>query len=293
LSGFDARLLIVQVKDTGAARLLTLIFPLAIKCHTFVVSTVKLPKIIGKIACLATFAALAAPLAFSQEASPLNPPPYQGVSVHIDGVYVTPVPGVPLTAIVELQSMQVLADGSTVLKKTINNIARDSQGRIYNERRQLVSPSFNGDPQILSAHIFDPETRLNLYLTPSTHIARQIIRAAPAPVAEPKSGSSASARNPLLEQVDLGMETIENVLVHGLRRIRTVPATASGTGKAVVVTDEYWYSDELHLNMLVKHDDPRSGQQTVTVTHVDRSEPNPATFQVPAGYKMVDETPEK
>jgi hypothetical protein len=257
------------------------------------VSTVKLLEIIRKIASLAAFAAFAAPLAFSQEASALNPPPYHGVSVYIDGVYVTPVPGAPLTAIVELTCTQALADGSTVLKKTINNIARDSRGRIYNERRQLVSSSFNGDPQILSAHIFDPETRLNLYLAPSTHIARQIIRAAPAPVAEPKSGSSASARNPLVEEEDLGTETIENVLVHGLRKIRTVPATASGTGKAVVVTDEYWYSDELHLNMLVKHDDPRSGQQTVNVTRVDRSEPNPATFQVPAGYKVVDETPEK
>lgn len=59
----------------------------------------------------------------------------------------------------------------------------------------------------------------------------------------------------------------------------------------MVVTDEIWYSDELHLNMLVKHDDPRTGQQTVTVTHVDRNEPNPAMFQIPADYKVVDETP--
>jgi hypothetical protein len=43
--------------------------------------------------------------------------------------------------------------------------------------------------------------------------------------------------------------------------------------------------------MLVKHDDPRTGQQTVTVTHVDRNEPNPAMFQIPADYKVVDETP--
>jgi len=43
--------------------------------------------------------------------------------------------------------------------------------------------------------------------------------------------------------------------------------------------------------VLVKHDDARSGQQTVTLTHVDRSEPDQAMFQVPAGYKVVDETP--
>jgi len=91
---------------------------------------------------------------------------------------------------------------------------------------------------------------------------------------------------------DLGTQSMENVSVHGARRSTTVPAAASGTGKPVVVTDETWYSEELHLNMLVKHDDPRTGQQTVTVTHVDRNEPNPTVFQIPAGYKVVDETPE-
>ncbi len=249
-------------------------------------------KSIRKIACLAAFAALAAPLAFCQATSDSEPPPYPGVSVHIAGVFVTPVPGVPLTAIVELESRQILADGSTDVKKTINNIARDSLGRIYNERRRLVGPSFNGNPRLLAMHIFDPETRLNTYLDPSTHIARQTMRPESAPTVEPKSGSPVAARNPLVEEQDLGTEIMENVLVHGIRRSRTVPATSSGTGEAFVVTDEYWYSDELHLNMLVKHDDPRSGQQTVTVTHLDRSEPNQAMFQIPAGYKVLDENPE-
>jgi hypothetical protein len=44
--------------------------------------------------------------------------------------------------------------------------------------------------------------------------------------------------------------------------------------------------------MLVKHSDPRTGQRTVTVTQVNRAEPDAAMFQVPSGYKVVDETPE-
>jgi hypothetical protein len=247
---------------------------------------------IRKIVCLAAFAALAAPLAFSQEASDLRPPQYRGVAEFVDGIFVTPVPGAPLTALVELQSTQVLADGSTEVRKSTAKIARDSEGRIYNERRQLVSPSFTGNPPLLSFHIFDPASRLNTFLNPSTHIARQFASPAPAPVAEPISGSPVSARQPLVEGEDLGTEIMESVLVHGTRKTRTVPATASGTGKPVVVTDESWYSDELHLNMLVKHHDPRSGQQTVTVTHVNRSEPDPAMFEVPAGYRVVDETPD-
>jgi hypothetical protein len=279
-------------KRMGIARLLTLFSPLLKIPLVMVVSTAMLQGSIRKIVCLAAFAALADPLAFSQEASDLKPPQYRGVAVFVDGIFVSPVPGAPLTAIVELQSTQILADGSTEVRKSIANIARDSQGRIYNERRQLVSPSFTGNPQLLSFHIFDPETRLNTFLNPSTHIARHTISSAPAPVAEPRPGAPLSAHQPLVDGEDLGTEIMENVVVHGIRKTITVPATASGTGKAVVVTDEYWYSDELRLNMLVKHDDPRSGQQTVTVTHVDRSEPDQAMFKVPAGFKVVEENPE-
>jgi hypothetical protein len=244
---------------------------------------------INKAAFLAAFAALMTPLAFSQEATTSKPPPYRGVTVLVDGIFVTPIAGEPLTAAVELKSTQVLTDGSSNASKTIANIARDSQGRIYNERRELVSPSFTGNPPLLSFHIFDPETRLNTFLNPSTHLARQTTWHPPVSAAEP---NSVSARDPLVQEKDLGTQTMEGILVHGTLRTRTVPATVSGTGKAVVVTDEFWYSDELHLNMLEKRDDPRSGQQTVTVTHVDRSEPDQAMFQVPAGYKVVDENPE-
>ena len=84
---------------------------------------------------------------------------------------------------------------------------------------------------------------------------------------------------------------MENVEVHGTRKSRTIPAEFSGTGQAIVITDEYWYSADLHLNMLVKHSDPRTGEQTVTVTRVNRGEPDEARFQIPASYKVVDETP--
>jgi len=57
---------------------------------------------------------------------------------------------------------------------------------------------------------------------------------------------------------------MENVEVHGTRKSRTIPAEFSGTGQPIVITDEYWYSADLHLNMLVKHNDPRTGEQTVT-----------------------------
>ncbi len=242
-----------------------------------------------KTVSLVGLIALAAPFAFAQETTTSVPPPYRGVSEHVDGVFVTPIANVPFSAIAELESVQVLPDESSAEKKTFNNIARDSAGRIYNERRRLVPPSFTGTPQLTRFHIYDPETRLNTFLDPATHLAHQSVFAKP--VAAQMLASTAQATSRSVQGEDLGSDVMENIAVHGTRTSRTISAQSSGTGKPVVIIDEYWYSDELHLNMLVKHDDPRTGQQTVTVTHVTRAEPSETLFQIPSGYRVVDETP--
>ena len=59
----------------------------------------------------------------------------------------------------------------------------------------------------------------------------------------------------------------------------------------MTVVDEYWYSEDLHVNLLVRHSDPRTGVQTVALSDIKREEPPPAFFEVPEGYKTVDMTP--
>jgi hypothetical protein len=251
-----------------------------------------LPEVLLAIVAVLAFN-LCAPSSWAQEGATQNPPPYRGVQTHVDGVFVIPVPNVPLTAVAEVESTQVLDDGSSVSKKTFNNIARDSRGRIYNERRSMVPATSNATPELISFHIYDPTTRLDTFLNPETHLAHQTAfqdRALVQATAQPQASVVAVSR-PGYQEQDLGTQSMENVVVHGVRKTRTVSASASGTGKPVIVTDEYWYSDELRLNMLVKHDDPRTGLQTVTITKVDRSEPPAATFEIPADYKIVDDTP--
>jgi hypothetical protein len=217
-------------------------------------------------------------LAWAQD-SAVNPPPYRGANLSIGGVFVTPVPGAPFSAVVKIESTQTLADGTVDVRKTINDIARDSQGRIYNERRVLMPASFTGTPPLESAHIFDPQTRVSTSLNPYTHLARQ--------------QTIPERRRPELKGEDLGTEVMENVTAHGNRLTRTIPAGVSGTGKDVVIVDEYWYSDELHMNMLTKHSDPRTGVQVLTITQLKREEPNAGMFEVPSGYKVIDENPPK
>jgi len=57
--------------------------------------------------------------------------------------------------------------------------------------------------------------------------------------------------------------------------------------------DDYWHSEDLRVYLFLKHNDPRTGEQTVGIVKLDRQEPDPSLFQIPSVYKIVDETPVK
>jgi len=211
------------------------------------------------------------------------------------GVFVTPVPGAPFTAEVEQYMTQVLKDGSSFQRKTTAHIARDSQGRIRNESHEVLPASSARKPVIFSVHIYDPDARLNTFLNPYTHIARQNTADHP-PATEPPGNwwvrmVGAPSPDPNQQVQDLGSSVMEGTDVHGFRRTLTVPAKASGTDRPVMVTDEVWYSEELHINLLTKHDDPRTGALTITVRQINPGEPDVELFAIPPDYKLVDVTP--
>ena len=206
------------------------------------------------------------------------------------GVFVTPIPNVPLMAVVNTESSRILPNGTTLNQKTLSAIARDEHGRIFNEKRALVPTSETAPPPILVIHIYDPQTRTNTFIDPQGQVAWQNTLRRPPATVPPEVGSipltGNSPASPYVKEQDLGTRRMEGVDVHGIRDTQTIPAEASG-GKDISVVDEYWYSEDLRLNMLVIHKDPRTGEQTTTVTQVSRSEPDPAIFEIPAGYKVT------
>ena len=247
-------------------------------------------------ALLALASALAcgqAPTPAAPEANPVQPLPplYRGVEVHIPGIFITPVPNAPFTAKVQIVSQERLPDGSVRIRKTVNHIARQSSGRIYNERRELLAPGIEAEPRLISAHIYDPDTRLSTYLNPRTHIAQDIVLKRPPSAPANAIPQPITRKDPLFKEEELGEQPLGPVTLRGIRRSRTVPAAASGTGKDVLIVDEYWYSPDLSIYMIIKHNDPRTGEQIVAVSEVERGEPDASQFLVPATYKRVDETP--
>ena len=200
-----------------------------------------------------------------------------------NGIGIPSVVGVPLSATVVIESDRPTGDGSVQNRRTVNLIARDSMGRTHNEVRRLMPESFHGSPELMEVRLFDPQTRLRTIYYPATHLAsRQVIPIQPKLAAFP---------NHWVSREDLGATTLNGLEAKGTRRTFTVSAYASGTGEPVKVADEFWYSEDLHLDLLVHRIDPRSGEQTAGVSGVKREEPPATMFALPQGYKVVDVIP--
>ena len=61
-----------------------------------------------------------------------------------------------------------------------------------------------------------------------------------------------------------------------------------GNDLPMSIIREFRYSSELGINLTSTLNNPQSGRQTFTVTEISTSDPDPAFFQVPSGYKIVD-----
>ena len=206
-------------------------------------------------------------------------------------VFVTPIPNAPFTAVINVDRTVVRHDGSVAELQTTRGIGRDARGRIFNEAWTLVPAGSEAAPQIISVLLYDPQTRTNAMLFPQQRTFTTGIVNRP-PATEPPALLSASptgrgAPSEFTKQEDLGNRQHEGLTVHGMRETQTISADDSGTGKAIVITDEYWYSPDLRINVVIKHDDPRTGSVSLIVTRISRSEPDPALLEIPDGFTPV------
>ena len=218
------------------------------------------------------------------------PPDYSGVGTVVPGIFLTPVANAPFSAETEIVSHEKLPDGTEHMTTSRNHMARSSSGRIYQERHPLAAANLLGKTPIVSEHIYDPSSRQSIFVFPFRHLAREMTLRAPEAVPANALPPAEQRKDPAITESDLGTQSLDGVELHGVRKQRTVSAQFSGTGRDVVVTDEYWYSEALSIYMIIRHNDPRTGEQLVAVTKVDRTEPPATQFAVPPAYKVVDET---
>jgi hypothetical protein len=234
-------------------------------------------------AALLTAAIVALP---GQQATNDANPLYRPTSIRMSTISVPPITGAPFSATALIKNQQILPDGSVATSRNVNLIGRDSRGRTHGEMRSRVPESSREMPPLSEVHIYDPQTRVGTIWYPATHIA--VRRKQPG---TPTTANVAYTPNPLVKVEDLGTTTIDHIDAKGTRRTVIIPAEANNTGAPIAVVDEYWYSEDLHVNLLLLHNDPRTGLQTVALTDIKREEPPQPFFEVPADYKIVDLTP--
>jgi hypothetical protein len=86
----------------------------------------------------------------------------------------------------------------------------------------------------------------------------------------------------------LGSQSMEGVTAQGERRTNTIEAGEIGNDRPIQEVNERWYSPELQLEVMTRHSDPRSGEQTMRLMNIQRGEPDPSLFQLPAAYQVIE-----
>ena len=153
----------------------------------------------------------------------------------------------------------------------------------------------NGNPAQAQPNVIiivDPIAQDIYTLIPSQRIAHHLSMGLPEslpqspPSAVPPPTPFPPPAHPKETSEDLGTQTMEGVLVQGKRRTSTFPVGSVGNDAPIVQVEEVWTSIDLKLTILSKRSDPRVGETVTRVTSLDRSEPDPALFQVPPDYTI-------
>jgi hypothetical protein len=221
------------------------------------------------------------------------------------------VKGSPFAAESVTEHVQRLGDGNRMVRKSTAKLFRDSAGRTRREhtltRGDVTAPD-GQEPRLVV--INDPVGQVEYLLD----TARGTIRKTPMPPALAEArreamGTDSSfgvlmptsaahrrqaegdAAQPLPEPKKERLETrqIEGVLAEGTRITVTIPAGEFDNEQPLEITHEQWYSPELQMVVLMKHNDPRFGETTFRLTNITRGDPAPDLFTEPQGYRTVDQ----
>jgi hypothetical protein len=235
---------------------------------------------------------IAAAALLAQQPSPKSPTRPRPFAFQVP--YIPPVSVLPFSAEYAIQIQKPLAGGGSETWHSTTQVARDSNGRIRHELYGYVPASFTKEPPLLCVILSDRVARL-------THTLDPVLRT------DYKQWYHASHRNGFdpgaLGGEDLGARTIDGLEVNGVRRTwtrRTRPTMAqpAPSGPPVQVVDESWYSYPLQLPVLERQTDSSGGAFTISLSHLDRSDPPASLFKVPSGYhapsvgeRWVNESP--
>lgn len=224
-----------------------------------------------------------------------------------DGFEMSVVKGQPYQAEAVTEIVHRLADGNTIRRKLTSEVYRDGEGRTRRESSFAGLGTFAppDSQERRSVFLSDPGAGVAYVLDADGKTARKLPRPPQAgghdgqpgdrvffrhggPRGEKELGPKFKKRLPEPVKESLGTQTIEGVEAEGTRTTITIPAGDIGNEKPIQMVSERWYSPELKVVVLSKHNDPRMGDTTYRLTNITRGEPDRTLFEVPADYTVKD-----
>lgn len=211
----------------------------------------------------------------------------------LESIVIPPKANAPFFATLHTDWVRGSPDSGTFTLVNERRIARDSSGRIYQECWFLVPKNGNVKSQMNAIQISDPNAHtlytcmllvtpkvctLTYYL-PSTATVYNVtgVPAGPLP-----NDAGYVTREDIGHQTMLGLDTA------GTRETVTYNPGVIGNDQKINLTREYWYADQLGINVLSKRTDPSFGTQLFTITEITLSEPDAELFELPKDFKVVD-----
>jgi hypothetical protein len=217
-----------------------------------------------------------------------------GVNLRMESIVVSSKAQAPFTLTLETEWARPLADGGSITSVNKRRIARDAAGRIYQERWFLVPKNGNVESKMTTIQIADPQahTLYNcFFFGDKKNVCEELdySPSEPAVNTEQKDLTVQLADNRgSYTHHFLGKQMVSGVETVGVRDTTTFNPGVFGNDREMVVERETWYSPQLDLNLLSIRTDPRTGKQTFTATVVIQGDPDPALFELPAGFRAED-----
>lgn len=211
----------------------------------------------------------------------------------LESIVISPKAQVPFSFVLQTEWVKTLSDGGTITLVNERRIARDSKGRIYQERWFLVPKNGKQKSQMNVIQISDPNTHThyNCFMLQEPHeCSLHTFSPSTDSICKFEAPSSGTLPNEAGSRIhdNLGKQSIDGVETVGTRDSIIFNPGVFGNDRKMTVEREFWYSPELGINLLSKISDPRFGVQSFTATNLILAEPDPHLFELPAGFTVDD-----
>jgi hypothetical protein len=90
-----------------------------------------------------------------------------------------------------------------------------------------------------------------------------------------------------VKKESLGAQMMEGVNSQGNRVTTTIETGAIGNDRPIQRISEVWYSPELQMNVMTRRADPRTGEEIMKLTNIQKGEQSLILFEVPPGYNVL------